>query len=83
MIFSGPEVRVEELEPCVGCSDFSGSEPTACPELGPVGTYLLAPGTYDVVVKASGDGSVTPFRGNWVLDGGQEYSSCFYLVTTE
>lgn len=82
MVFSGPEVRVEELEPCAECSDFSGNEPTACPELGPVGRYVLAPGTYDVVVKSSGNSGVTPFRGTWTLDPGQEYSSCFYLVTT-
>ncbi|NTU86210.1 MAG: hypothetical protein HGA45_43930 [Chloroflexales bacterium] len=82
MVFSGPEVRVEELEPCAECSDFSGSEPTACPELGPVGRYVMAPGTYDVVVKASGNSGVTPFRGTWTLEPSQEYSSCFYLVTT-
>lgn len=82
MVFSGPEVRVEELESCAECSDFSGDAPSACPEIGPVGRYVLAPGTYDVVVKASGNSGVTPFRGTWTLEAGQEYSSCFYLVTT-
>jgi hypothetical protein len=81
MVFSGPDVRVEDLEPCDGCEEFSGSGPEACPELGPVGRYDLNPGTYDVVVKASSDGAVTPFRGSWTLEAGQEYSSCFYLVT--
>jgi tetratricopeptide (TPR) repeat protein len=81
MVFSGPDTRVEDLEKCVDCESFAGTEPDACPELGPVGRYELAPGTYEVVVKASSDGSVTPFRGTWTLEEGQEYSSCFYLVT--
>lgn len=81
LIFSGPEVRVERLEPCADCEKFSGDGPSACPEKGPVGKYLLNPGSYDVVVKAAGKDGVTPFRGNWSLESGQEYSSCFYLVT--
>jgi hypothetical protein len=83
MVFNGPDVRVEELEPCEECASFGDEEPEFCPEIGPVGTYTVAPGTYDVVVKASSDGSVTPFRGSWTLEAGQEYSSCFYLVTSE
>lgn len=82
MVFSGPEVRVERLEACTECQKFSGDEPTACPELGPVGTYVMAPGDYEVVVKVSGGGGdVTPFRGTWTLEPGQEYSSCFYVVS--
>lgn len=81
LVFSGPDVRVEELGPCEECAKFSESDPTSCPELGPVGTYVLAPGSYDVVVKAVGD-DVTPFSGSWQLDAGQEYSSCFYIVTS-
>lgn len=81
IVFSGPEIRVEELEPCTECASFSGESPSGCPELGPIGTYTLKPGSYDVVVKASSDTSVTPFRGTWDLSDGQEYSSCFYLVT--
>lgn len=80
VVFNGPDVRVEELGSCAECARFSGSTPAACPAIGPVGTYTLAPGTYDVVVKARGDGRVTPFRGTWSLDGGREYASCFYLV---
>lgn len=80
MVFSGPETRVEELEPCTDCEKFS-EEPTACPEKGPVGRYLVAPGTYKVVVKSSSGGNVTPFSGTWDLSDGGEYSSCFYVVT--
>jgi hypothetical protein len=80
MVFSGPETRVEELEPCTDCESFT-SAPEACPEKGPVGRYLLAPGSYKVVVKTISGNDVTPFRGDWELDGGQEYNSCFYVVS--
>lgn len=82
MVFSGPEVRVERIEPCTDCEEFSGDGPAACPNLGPVGTYELPAGDYEVVVKAAGDDGVTPFRGTWTLEAGQEYESCFYLVTS-
>ena len=82
MVFSGPEVRVEELEPCDECENYTGGGPAACPELGPVGKYTLPPGNYQVVVKSISDGGVTPFSGEWELAGGDEYYSCFFLVTT-
>jgi tetratricopeptide (TPR) repeat protein len=81
MVFSGPDVRVERLEACAECEKFSSPGPEACPEQGPVGRYLVTPGSYDVVVKTSSGRDVTPFRGTWELEAGQEYSSCFYVVT--
>jgi hypothetical protein len=81
IVFSGPDVRVEELEACATCVRFTGTGPSACPDKGPVGRYVLKPGSYDVVVKTSSGRNVTPFRGTWNLDRPQEYSSCFYLVT--
>lgn len=81
LVFQGPDVRVERLEPCTDCIDYQGAGPAECPELGPVGEYELEPGVYDVVVKASSDAGVTPFRGRWTLEPGGEYFSCFYLVT--
>jgi hypothetical protein len=82
MVFSGPEVRVEELEPCADCENYTVAGPTTCPELGPVGSYTLPPGDYQVVVKSISDRGVTPFSGEWELAGGDEYYSCFFLVTT-
>jgi hypothetical protein len=81
IVFSGPEVRVEELAACTTCERFTSPPPAGCPEKGPVGRYLLAPGSYDVVVKTTGERRVSPFRGAWTLDGAQGYASCFYLVT--
>jgi Tetratricopeptide repeat len=81
LIFSGPDVRVETLEPCTECDNFT-VEPTGCPELGPIGSYTVAPGNYNVVVRSTSDTGVTPFQGNWDIGGGEEYYSCFFLVTS-
>jgi hypothetical protein len=81
IVFSGPDVRVEEVKACGECVEYVGVGPSACPEKGPVAEYVLAPGTYEVVVKSSSGSDVTPFRGTWTLKKGEEYSSCFYLVS--
>ncbi len=81
LVFKGPDVRVERLEPCTDCVEFHGTGPDACPEKGPIGEYVMQPGSYDVVVKAADDAGVTPFRGTWELTPGDEFYSCFYLVT--
>ena len=67
LVFKGPDVRVERLEPCTDCVEFHGTGPDACPEKGPIGEYVMQPGSYDVVVKAADDAGVTPFRGTWEL----------------
>lgn len=83
MVFSGPDVRVEELEACADCIEFLGNGPDECPDKGPVGEYVVAPGTYEVVVKSGTVGSIIPFRGTWTLEAGEEYFSCFYIVTDQ
>lgn len=82
IVFSGPEARIEELEACANCTNYTGDGPESCPEQGPVGTYELPSGDYDVVVKSISDEGVTPFTGQWSLATGDEYYSCFFLVTT-
>jgi hypothetical protein len=82
IVFSGPESRVEELEACDTCTNYTGVGPLYCPELGPIGTYTLAPGAYDVVVESIGDDGTTPWTGAWELVTGDEYYSCFFVVTT-
>jgi hypothetical protein len=81
MVFSGPEARFESLEVCDECEDYVGSGPEFCPEIGPVGTYELPAGTYEVVVKSISDEGVIPFTGTWDLAAGEEYYSCFFLIT--
>lgn len=82
IVFSGPEARVEELEACPTCMKYTGTGPLYCPELGPIGRYTLMPGQYDVVVQAISDSGVTPWTGKWDLSTGDEYSQCFYIVST-
>lgn len=80
LVFSGPEPRFEELEPCEDCEKFVGKGPETCPKKGPIGRYLIKPGEYDVVVKSITDRNVVPFTGTWALGGGTEYNSCFFIV---
>jgi hypothetical protein len=82
IVFSGPEARVEELEACDTCRNFTVLEPTFCPEIGPIGRYTLTGGSYDVVVESISDKGITPWIGSWELRSGDEYYNCFYIVTT-
>lgn len=81
IVFSGPEGRIEELEKCSSCEKYVGKPPEACPNKGPIGRYTLKPGEYDVVVKATGNQRVHPFKGKWSMDSGGTYTNCFYIVT--
>jgi tetratricopeptide (TPR) repeat protein len=82
IVFSGPESRVEELEACSSCTTYTGLGPLYCPEQGPIGRYRLTPGAYDVVVESGSDDGTTPWTGFWNLVSGDEYYSCFFIVTT-
>jgi hypothetical protein len=82
LVFSGPDARIETLEPCPTCIDYSTVGPVYCPEEGPMETYELTPGTYEVLVEPSDEGGVIPFTGTWELQGGNEFYSCFFVVTT-
>jgi len=82
IVFSGPESRVEELGACSSCQTYFGIGPLFCPEQGPIGRYTLKPGQYDVVVESISDTGVTPWIGDWSLVSGDEYYSCFFIVTT-
>ena len=70
------------MNACPACEDFFGVGPAECPDKGPVQSYSLKPGVYEVVVEASSDSGVIPFTGTWELISGDEYSSCFYIVET-
>jgi len=82
IVFSGPESRIEELGPCGSCMTYSYFAPIVCPRQGPVGSYTLPPGQYDVVVETVSAGDVTPWIGAWGLSGGAEYYNCFYITET-
>jgi hypothetical protein len=79
LVFSGPVTRIEELPPCETCVKYYGDGPEYCPEKGPIGSYELPSGSYDVLVESSTDQGVIPFTGQWEMEGG-EYFSCFFIV---
>ena len=80
IVFSGKEVRVEDIPPCPECEVFT-TDPGACPGKGPVVEYEIAPGTYTVVVKSGTNILTTPFRGTWELEAGTVYEHCFFIVS--
>jgi tetratricopeptide (TPR) repeat protein len=82
IVFSGSEARIETLPACTACSDYSTIGPMYCPEMGPIGTYDLTPGTFEVLVETINEDGVSPFTGTWNLPGGNEFYSCFFVVTT-
>lgn len=82
IVFSGPETRFEEIAPCEDCEKYVGQGPESCPNKGPVMTFTLQAGDYDVLVRSISDARVTPFTGEWSLGQGEGYNSCFYLVQT-
>ncbi|MEW5987249.1 MAG: tetratricopeptide repeat protein [Chloroflexota bacterium] len=81
IVFSGPESRIETLEACETCTTYFIA-PMFCPEQGPTGRYTLAPGYYDVLVESISDSGTTPWTGEWELVDGDEYYSCFIIVTS-
>jgi hypothetical protein len=53
IVFAGPTSQVEEMPACKDCEDYTRSNaPGACPNKGPVKTYKIEPGGYQVLVKA-------------------------------
>ncbi len=82
LVFSGPDARIEELPACDECSDYTGIGPMYCPEKGPIGSYDLTPGTFEVMVEALDDSGIDPFTGTWELEDSKEFYSCFFVVTT-
>lgn len=82
LVFSGPDARIEILAACPSCIDYSVMGPIFCPEKGPIGTYELTPGTYEVLVETTNEENIIPFTGTWSLEGGKEFYSCFFVVTS-
>jgi hypothetical protein len=81
ILYDGPETGSIELPACRNCADFGSNEVvTSCgtPD-SPATDAELAPGTYSVVVRSTGDSFVRPFSGTWPLSGGTLYADCYYL----
>lgn len=82
ILLSGPASQSHIVEPCPTCTKYSTIGPAFCPEKGPQKRITLSPGTYGVVVRSTSDSSVTPFYGSWDLMTGNEFTNCFFIVTT-
>ena len=80
LVFSGPEDRIEELEPCFDCETYFGKGPETCPARGPIGRYTFPPGDYKILVKSIDEYQVTPYRGDWNLEDSLTYQHCFYII---
>ena len=82
IIFSGTTPRFEELEDCDECQKYIGESPEFCTGDGPIGRYSLEPGEYEIAIKfKANDGKpVNPWAGNWNLERGAEYKSCFFIT---
>jgi hypothetical protein len=80
-LLSGPDSKSLIIEACESCTTYSLIGPIYCPEKGPRVTISLMPGTYEVVVRAIDDSSITPWSGTWDLADGRQYFNCFFIVT--
>ena len=82
IIFSEPTYKFEEIGTCRDCVKVVNKPPKLCPHKGSVGRYTLEPGQYDVAVKFTADDGnpVNPWAGNWSLEAGAEYKSCFFII---
>ncbi|MGH9213418.1 MAG: hypothetical protein ACRD2C_22510 [Acidimicrobiales bacterium] len=84
LLYTGPETGRLEVEPCSDCPDTSLVTPTTCGSAdSPRETVTLTAGSYEMVVKATGEEVVTPFYGIWDLDAGTAYSECYYIQSTD
>jgi hypothetical protein len=82
IVFSGPDARIEILPACETCMDYYAVGPLYCPEQGPIGTYDLTPGEFEVLVETINEDDVIPFTGTWDFQGGKAFYTCFFIVTT-
>jgi tetratricopeptide (TPR) repeat protein len=80
-LLSGPDSKSLIIEACETCETYSLIGPIYCPEKGPKVTISVLPGTYEVVVRAIDDSSITPWAGTWQLEDGRQYFNCFFIVT--
>ncbi|MDT0343661.1 tetratricopeptide repeat protein [Streptomyces litchfieldiae] len=85
VLYSGAETGTARVEACDGCTThtdvlegFGGSGCTTDLDR-PALTLELPPGSYEFVVRARSDTSVTPFYGSWALAAGTAYSDCYYI----
>lgn len=80
---SGPTPKFETIPPCEGCQKYHRQGPKLCPDKGTTLEIPLEPGQYDLSIKYTEEGNekIASGVGNWQLQAGARYSSCFMIVT--
>jgi tetratricopeptide (TPR) repeat protein len=81
LFLNGTQTLIEEIPACESCRTYT-QDPVQCPDIGPMHSFTLRPGKYDVLVKSVSSAKDTPFQGTWILESGQAYSECYFIVTT-
>jgi len=81
IVMSGPESRFEFVSASPTSSTYPLVGPPSCRTDVPVIEFDVPAGQYQVLVEAA-SGSVDGFVGTWTLGRGDEYTSCFFIVTT-
>lgn len=77
---AGEDIEILWTGPSTGREEIAGGSDGCEHEDLPGVTLSFPPGDYEVVAKASS--GVDPFYGDWGLDDGAWYESCFYIETT-
>ncbi|MDT0441459.1 tetratricopeptide repeat protein [Streptomyces johnsoniae] len=89
VLYSGAETGTQRVSPCEGCTTHNdllggyGGSACASDTDRPTLTLELPAGSYEVVVRAPSDGSVSPFYGSWDLTAGTAYSDCYYISESQ
>jgi TolA-binding protein len=81
LTFSGVTPKFETVEKCKDCVTYF-NPPKACPQKGPITRFVIEPGQYDIAAKpqSSFGNRVNPWSGNWILEPGKKYQTCFFVV---
>jgi hypothetical protein len=77
---AGEDIEILWTGPSTGREEIAGGSDGCENEDLPGVTLSFPPGDYEVVARASS--GVDPFYGDWGLDGGAWYESCFYIETS-
>lgn len=92
LVLAGPEIEVTKIERCDECA----TEEHQCDGLEPSITLELTPGTYRIVLESGSvenqviqslgfadfNVPVQPFAGEWELEAGKVYPSCFVVTSS-
>lgn len=77
---SGPEPRVEEIEPCGDCPEVpAGEKPGFRRKQATSKRIVITAGQYDMAIDYAENEKTSPGYARWTLQAGKEYFGCFYI----